>query len=153
MTPSPSRTRLTGAFSRVVLVRAAMMLAGAGMAWFVLDGWTKRELAVERRALEARAIDLTNRALMPGSALACLDASAGDTVEASCEKALFATPESTASAVSYVAAQLAHELDRRGGRASCREYIINDEHPVVAREGVLVDIELIGAVLELIRMA
>ena len=107
VTPSPSRTRLTGAFSRVVLVRAAMVLAGAGMAWFVLDGWTKRELAVERRALEARAIDLTNRALMPGSALACLDASAGDTVEASCEKALFATPESTASAVSYVAAQLA----------------------------------------------
>ena len=107
VTPSPSRTRLAGAFSRVVLVRAVMILAGGGMAWFVLDGWTKRELAVERRALEARAIDLTNRALMPGSALACLDASAGDTVEASCEKALFATPESTASAVSYVAAQLA----------------------------------------------
>jgi hypothetical protein len=44
---------------------------------------------------------------MPGSALACLDAGAGGTVEASCEKALFATPEATAAAVTYVAAQLA----------------------------------------------
>jgi hypothetical protein len=43
---------------------------------------------------------------MPGSALACLDSGSGETVEGSCEKALFATPERTAAAVSYVTAQL-----------------------------------------------
>src|SRR5581483_5658802 len=58
-------------------------------------------------ALDARASELSARALMPGSALSCLDALAGEAVEASCEKALFASPEATAAAVSYVAAQLA----------------------------------------------
>ncbi len=61
----------------------------------------------ERHALEARAFELMSRAMAPGSALACLDAVAGETFEASCEKAVFATPEATAAAVSYVAAQLA----------------------------------------------
>jgi hypothetical protein len=89
------------------VVRVVMVLFGATLAWFVLDGWSKRDLAAERRALDARSFELATRALMPGSALACLDAGAGDTVEASCEKALFATPEATATAVSYVAAQLA----------------------------------------------
>jgi len=60
---------------------------------------------------------------MPGSALGCLDAIAGETVEAACEKALFASPEATAAAVSYVAAQLsllasARELGRHGETAS-----------------------------------
>jgi hypothetical protein len=40
-------------------------------------------------------------------ALSCLDGLAGDTVEAACEKALFATAESTAAAVSYTAGQIA----------------------------------------------
>ena len=35
-----------------------------------------------------------------------LDPIAGDTVEVACEKVLFASPEATAAAVSYVAAQL-----------------------------------------------
>ncbi len=35
-----------------------------------------------------------------------LDGTAGNTVEASCERALFASPEATAAAVAYVAAQL-----------------------------------------------
>ena len=43
---------------------------------------------------------------MPGSPLACLDAMAGDAVEGSCERTLFATPEAMAAAVSYVAAQV-----------------------------------------------
>jgi hypothetical protein len=38
--------------------------------------------------------------------LSCLDDLAGDTVLGVCEKAVFATPESTAAAVSYVAAQI-----------------------------------------------
>ena len=43
---------------------------------------------------------------MPGSPLACLDALAGETVEAACEKALFGSPASVASASAYVGAQL-----------------------------------------------
>jgi len=41
-------------------------------------------------------------------ALACLDDLAGDMVLGVCEKAVFASPESTAAAVSYVAAQISH---------------------------------------------
>jgi hypothetical protein len=100
--PRTGRAVSIGAVVRVVLV-----LFGVAVTWFVFDGWSKRDLAAERRVLDARAFELTSRALMPGSALACLEAGAGDTVEASCEKALFASPESTAGAVSYVAAQLA----------------------------------------------
>jgi hypothetical protein len=37
---------------------------------------------------------------------ACLDELAGDSVEAACEKAVFASPESTAAAVSYTASQI-----------------------------------------------
>lgn len=39
-------------------------------------------------------------------ALACLDGLAGDRVEAACEKALFASADATAAAVSYTAAQI-----------------------------------------------
>jgi hypothetical protein len=92
---------------RPVVASLVLVLSGLALAWFAFDGWSRRELAAERRALDARAFELASRAIMPGSALACLDAGAGDTVEASCEKALFATPESTATAVTYVAAQLA----------------------------------------------
>jgi len=87
--------------ARVALV---MLLALAGTA--ALESFRHRSVADERRALEARAFELTAHALMPGSALACLDAVASAAVEESCEKALFASPEATASAVSYVAAEL-----------------------------------------------
>ena len=92
---------ITGALSRV-----ALLLIGAAAAWAVLGTSSGGNLAAERMALDQRALAMTTRALAPGSALACLDATAGDTVEASCEKALFATPEATAAAVSYVAAEL-----------------------------------------------
>jgi len=76
---------------RTGLARITLVVIGAALTWFVLDASSRRDLAVERRQLDARVLDLTARALVPGSALACLDASAGDTVEASCENALFAT--------------------------------------------------------------
>ena len=84
---------------------------------------------------------MTARAIMPGSALACLDALAGDAVENSCEKALFATPEATASAVSYVAAQLSlllaagNERARRGDQstlANLRRSVELDRFGIVA---------------------
>jgi hypothetical protein len=65
-----------------------------------------RDMAAERRALQAREAGLAARALAPGSPLACLDGDAGDSVETACEKALFATPETAAAAVTYVTARL-----------------------------------------------
>jgi hypothetical protein len=66
-----------------------------------------RDLAGERRAIDARASELMARALVPGSTLACLDATASEFIEGPCEKALFATPAAAAAAVSYVTSQLA----------------------------------------------
>jgi hypothetical protein len=84
---------------------AGVFIAAVTVAW-VLDHWAARDLAAERRAVDARAFELRLRALAPGSALACLDATAGEMVQNSCEQALFASPEATAGAVSYVTAQL-----------------------------------------------
>jgi hypothetical protein len=101
--------------SRIVLALVLTLAA----AW-VFNSFRQRDLAAEQRSLEDRAFELAARAVMPGSALACLDAVAGEAVEDSCEKALFATPEATAAAVTYVATELsllaaASEHMRRGG--------------------------------------
>jgi hypothetical protein len=88
------------------LVGAAVVFVVVLMGWWALDHLARRDVAVERRALDLHAFDLATRALVPGSALPCLDAIAGAMVEDACEKALFASPEATAAAVSYVAAQL-----------------------------------------------
>ena len=89
-----------------IAARVVLVLIGAGAAFIALDGWSRLDLAAERHALEARAQDLSLRAASPGSAFACLDSFAGDAVESACEKALFQTPEATAAALSYVAAEL-----------------------------------------------
>ena len=87
-----------------------------------LDHLAASERAAERRALDARAFELAARALAPGSALGCLDAIAGETVVDACENSLFASPEATAAAVSYVAAQLsllvASREHGRGGESA-----------------------------------
>jgi hypothetical protein len=90
-----SPARLTG------FVLAGALLGGV-LAWAFLD----RGGGVERRAFEIRAQQLNALALAPGSPLACLDALAGESVETACEKALFGSPGSVASASTYVAAQL-----------------------------------------------
>src|SRR5713226_7195404 len=107
----------------VPVLRAAVLLILVLAGWWVLDRVTRADLDAERRALDARAFELATHALMPGSALACLDALAGETVEDACEKAIFANPEATAAAVSYVAAQLSllvstRDHARRGGASS-----------------------------------
>jgi hypothetical protein len=79
---------------------------GATMTWALLSHSTMRDHDAERRTLETRAQELSSRALAPGSALACLDAVAGDNVDAACEKALFASPAAVAAATSYAAARL-----------------------------------------------
>jgi hypothetical protein len=131
------RDGMTGGIGRVALV----VVGAAALAWLSLQG--KQDAVAERHAVEARADTLATRATMPGSPLACLDAMAGDAVEASCEQTLFASPAAMASAVSYVAAQLSlfadvSKLVKRGHSelepllASLRRAIESDRYGLVA---------------------
>ena len=106
--------------ARVTIVLASAVL-GATLSWAFIDGGSLRDQGAERRALELRAAQLNAQALAPGSPLPCLDGVAGNTVEAACEKALFASPATVASASSYVAARVALladivRYDDHGGR-------------------------------------
>jgi hypothetical protein len=84
----------------------ALVIIGAGTGLF-LSRLAAHDRAVERNALETRALQLAGLATAPGSPLACLDGAIGDVLEAACEKAVFATPESVAAAMSYTTARLA----------------------------------------------
>jgi hypothetical protein len=89
------------------LLLAIMAVALAGLAVVsILDRMARNERGAERRALAQRYTELTAQALAPGSTLACLDGAAGDTVEYACERTVFAGPQSTASAIAYMAARL-----------------------------------------------
>jgi hypothetical protein len=107
----------TTAVLRLAVPAAIVAFAG----WLVFDRWAAHERLSEQRVLDSRVFELMTRASAPGSALACLDALAGEAIETACEKALFASPEAVAAAVSYVAAQLTlltagHEHARRMDR-------------------------------------
>jgi hypothetical protein len=93
------------AMSRIALSLAAFVLAGFAV-YALIDRSNMAERAAERRALLAREVELSRIALAPGSALACLDGGAGETVENTCEKTVFASPQSTAAAVAYMDARL-----------------------------------------------
>jgi hypothetical protein len=84
-----------------------VLIAVVGACWWVGDYLARRDRAAEQRALDARVFELATRAFMPGSALGCLDPLVAETMEDTCEKTIFASPEATAAAISYVAAQLA----------------------------------------------
>jgi hypothetical protein len=88
------------------LVRYAVILLAVVTAVAFVGRLGMQERGAERRALDARAMELTSRAVAAGSALACLDANAGETVATSCEKAIFASPATVAAGVAYVTAQL-----------------------------------------------
>jgi len=93
------------AMLRLLLPIAALVL-GALAVTALLDRMALSDKAAEQRALKQRDADLTARALAPGSALACLNGGAGETVETACEKAVFANAETAAAAVAYTAARL-----------------------------------------------
>ena len=80
-------------------------LVGVAMMWALLGSPVAQDHGADRRALELRAQELTARTLAPGSALACLDAVAGENVDAACEKALFASAATVAAATAYTAAR------------------------------------------------
>src|SRR5471030_433269 len=98
------RARVDGA-RRLWLSIVVVVLAGIA-AVSILARMAQDERGAERRALTQRSAELTAQALVPGSALACLDGTAGEAVENTCEKAVFAGPQSTAAAVAYMAARL-----------------------------------------------
>lgn len=86
---------------------AVAAIAVVGLATFaIVDRMMAGEHAAERRALLARQSELTGRALMPGSPLACLAGGAGETVGNGCEKAVFADATTAAAALSFTAARL-----------------------------------------------
>jgi hypothetical protein len=96
-------------------------LVGGAIIWALPGSPVAQDHGADRRALELRAQDLTARTLAPGSALACLDAVAGENVDAACEKALFTSAATVAAATSYAAARLELLSDmaayvKRGGR-------------------------------------
>jgi hypothetical protein len=99
--------RRSGAIRSVAAFAAVAVVAIGAWAVWALTGYSvTQELNAERHALDARALELTARAIMPGSTLACLDANAGETVEKACERAVFASPEAVAAATSYMSARL-----------------------------------------------
>jgi hypothetical protein len=134
--------------------RAGLLVVALAATWLLVAPGSDR-FAAQRRDLDARLAEIASRASAPGSALACLDGTAGEIVEASCEKALFASPEATAAAVSYVGAQLsllaeASDYERRGGAgygtalAGVRVSLETDRFGIVAhmlaiREGCTAD--------------
>ena len=111
-----ARKGFFAAATRFFLVLVGAALAGS-LTYALFDSAAQRDRAAW---LETRAGQLTAQSLTPGSPLACLDPSAGDTVQGACEAALFASPASVAAAISYVTAQFALLSDmtaytKRGG--------------------------------------
>jgi hypothetical protein len=98
------RSGTPGSVAAFFGVPALVIIAWSG--WSFVDHSRLRERNMERQALDNRLLQLTASAMTPGSALACLDASAGEAVEASCERAVFVRPEAVAAAIAYVEARL-----------------------------------------------
>jgi len=96
-------TRTVAALRAALIVLSAVLGAAAAVAFV---GRPAGDQGAERQALKMRAAELAAQALAPGSPLACLDAIAGDAVESACEKALFASPTTVATATAYAAARL-----------------------------------------------
>jgi len=90
---------------RVSIISIVIVCVVVGAAVWALDRLAARDLVAERHALDERAFALKLQALVPGSALACLEPIA-PVIQDACEKVLFAGPETAAAAVAYVTAQL-----------------------------------------------
>jgi hypothetical protein len=88
------------------LVRIGFLVLAAAAAWWIFFNWMPERDRIEaRRALEQRLDELTIRVLAPNSALGCLEPGLGDAVDNSCEKELFANPETVGAATAITAAR------------------------------------------------
>jgi len=76
------------------------------LGYSAFDHATVAQELAQRRGLDQRRAELTNWAAKPGSMLACLNGLPGNSVEAACEAAVFATPQSAAVAIVHAAARL-----------------------------------------------
>jgi len=88
-------------------LKIGVSAAAIALTFIFLDRLAERDRFEERRALDRRLAELSLQAMEPGAALGCFDPSIGEAVESACEKAVFASPESVAAAMSYVTARLA----------------------------------------------
>jgi hypothetical protein len=88
-------------------VRLSLALFGIAAAWTLLDRLAERDRADERRALDQRILEMSARALVPGSTLGCFEPNLGEATEAACESAVFAGPDTIAAASTYVSGSLA----------------------------------------------
>jgi hypothetical protein len=148
--------RRSGSFASVgALFGVAALVVIAYSAWKFADYSILRQRVEQREALNARALQLTATALVPGSPLACLHGVAGETVNAFCEAAIFRSPETVAAAVTYVEARLrlladsydyVHRVDNRYGEALelLRNSLEADRygfvaHVLMTRDGCTVD--------------
>jgi hypothetical protein len=100
------RRAVQGTAFRVITPLLAALVAGV-VIFGIFDRLTRSERAAEERALLERNTQLGVSAVVPGSALSCLDGLVGEEIENACEKFVFADAQSTARAVSYVGARLA----------------------------------------------
>jgi len=89
-----------------MVFRVAIVVIAVVFGWTYLSRTGEHDRAEERRALDQRAADLIGRAIAPGSPIACLEATNTETVEGSCERAVFASPEAVAAATAYISARL-----------------------------------------------
>jgi len=89
------------------LVRVAFLVLAAAVAWMFVARFADRDRADERRALDQRFSALTAQATAPNSVLGCLEPGLGDAIDGSCEKLLFAGPETVGAATAMVAARWA----------------------------------------------
>jgi hypothetical protein len=89
-----------------MIFRVAVIVIAVVFGWTYVSRTGERDRMDERRALDQRAADLVGRAVAPGSAIACLEATNTETVEGSCERAVFASPETVAAATAYISARL-----------------------------------------------
>jgi hypothetical protein len=88
------------------LVRIGFLVLAAAAAWWIFFNWMPERDRIEaRRALEQRLDELTIRVVAPNSALGCLEPGLGDAVDNSCEKELFASPETVGAATAITAAR------------------------------------------------
>lgn len=134
------RTGATGTAGAVWV--GGLVLVGAMFAYVLSDRFAARDLAAERRVIEARVTELAARSLAPGSPLGCLDAVANVLVENGCEKPLFASPEAVAAAVTYVDARFSllavsaklaeRDLGYRPAFERLRQGLENDRYGLVA---------------------
>jgi hypothetical protein len=96
-----------GGFGAVIgsVVRIAFLALAMVGAWMLFNWVQDRDRIEARRALDQRLDELTAHVLTPASVLGCLEPGLGDAIDASCEKELFANPETLGAATALVAAR------------------------------------------------